>query len=238
MNSNVIDFKQQLKNSGTNGLVIDLDETLSWTMQYWVLELVKIFGNPRNLSVDEIIERIVAQDIPFEKPEEALQWMIRALKSEEITEAYPIIEGSDKAVEKINQVIPVVGYLTLRETSIRNATARWLRKHGFPEKPVITRPDDLKAGEGMKWKAKALAYLYPQVIGTIDDTPDIVKYLPSDYKGSIFLYGDRPYPRSDLNVIRCVTWDEAYKKVVENKALLLQTAENALSHDSQQDQKS
>lgn len=226
MSADIVAFKQQLKNSGTNGLVIDIDETLSWTMQYWVLELVKIFGNPRNLSVDEIIERIVAQDIPFEKPEEALQWMILALKSEELTEAYPIIEGSDKAVKRINQVIPVVGYLTLRETSIRNATARWLRKHGFPEKPVITRPDDLKAGEGMKWKAETLAYLYPQVIGTIDDTPDIIKYLPSDYKGSIFLYGNRPYPRSDLKIIPCNTWDDIYKKVVEHQASLERTAGN------------
>ncbi len=226
MNADIIAFKQQLKNSGTNGLVIDLDETLSWTMQYWALELVKIFGNPRNLSEEEIIERIVAQDIPFEKPEEALQWMILALKSEELTEAYPIIEGSDKAVERINQVIPVVGYLTLRETSIRNATERWLRKHGFPEKPVITRPDNLKAGEGMKWKAETLAYLYPQVRGTIDDTPDIIKYLPSDYKGSIFLYGNRPYPRTDLNIIPCNTWDDIYKKVVEHQAPLQRTAGN------------
>lgn len=228
MNADIAAFKQQLKNSRTNGLVIDLDETLSWTMQYWVLELVKIFGNPRNLSVDEIIERIVAQDIPFEKTEEALRWMILALKSEELTEAYPIIEGSDKAVERINQVIPVVGYLTLRETSIRNATARWLRKHGFPEKPVITRPDDLKAGEGMKWKAETLAYLYPQVIGTIDDTPDIIKYLPSDYKGSIFLYGNRPYPRSDLKIIPCNTWNDIYKKVVEQQASLERTAGNPI----------
>lgn len=102
MNADIVAFKKQLVDRGTKGLVIDLDETLSWTMQYWVLELVKIFGNPRNLTEEEIIERIVAKDIPFEKPEEALQWMILALKSEELTEAYPIIEGSDQAVERIN----------------------------------------------------------------------------------------------------------------------------------------
>ncbi|QBD83523.1 hypothetical protein EPA93_19955 [Ktedonosporobacter rubrisoli] len=177
---------------------------------------------------------MVARDFPFEKPEEALKWMILALQSEEITEEYPIIEGSDKAVERINQVIPVVGYLTLRETSIRNATKRWLRKHGYPNEPIITRPDNTRIGEGMKWKAETLAYLYPQVIGSIDDTPDIINYLPDSYKGTFFLYGNRTSSRSDLDIIPCNSWDDVYKKVVEYQASLLERAAgHARLHDSQ-----
>lgn len=60
--------------------------------------------------------------------------------------------------------------------------------------------------EGMKWKAKILAYLYPQVIGIIDDNPDIIDYLPSSYEGTIFLYGNPVYPGGDLDVIPCGTW--------------------------------
>lgn len=224
MSADIVAFKKQLENSGTKGLVIDLDETLSWTVYYMAGELVKLYGNPQNLSVEELCERMLARDVPFWNVDEIRKWGLLALESEEMAEQYPIIEGADKAVEKINHVIPVVGYLTLRQTSIRNATERWLRKHGFPDEPVITRPDDLKLEEGMKWKADTLAYFYPQVIGSIDDTLDIFNYLPSSYKGTIFLYGQTDYPKSDLNIIPCKTWDDVYKKVVEHKASLERTA--------------
>lgn len=226
MNSDIVAFKKQLADRGTKGLVIDLDETLSWTIHYMAGELAKLYGNPQNLSVEELRERIIAHDIPFWKLEDVRKWGVQALESEEMTEEYSIIEGSDKAVEKIDHVIPVAGYLTLRQTSIRAATKRWLNKHGFPDVPVITRPDDLKLEEGMKWKADTLAYLYPQVIGLIDDTLDIFNYLPSSYKGTIFLYGKADYPESDLNIIPCKTWDDVYKKVIEHKASLERTAGN------------
>jgi hypothetical protein len=217
MNADIVAFKKQLKDRGTKGLVIDLDETLSGTIHYMVGELAKLYGNPQNLSVEELRERIIAHDIPFWKLEEVQKWGLQALESEEMAEEYPIIEGSDKAVAKIDQVIPVVGYLTLRQTSIRNATRRWLKKHGFPDEPVITRPNNLKLEEGMKWKADTLAYLYPQAIGLIDDTLDIFNYLPGSYQGTIFLYGKTDYPKSDLNIIPCKTWDDVYQKVIEHQ---------------------
>jgi hypothetical protein len=224
MNSDIAAFKKKLENNGTKGLVIDLDETLSWTVYYMVGEIAKLYGNPQNLSVEELCERMMARDVPFWNVDEIRKWGLLALESEEMAEQYPIIEGADKAVEKIDHVVPVVGYLTLRQTSIRNATERWLRKHGFPDEPVITRPNDLNLEEGMKWKANTLAYLYPQVIGSIDDTLDIFNYLPSRYKGTIFLYGQTDCPKSNLNIIPCKTWDDVYKKVVEHKASSERTA--------------
>ena len=56
MNSDIVAFKKQLENSGTKGLVIDLDETLSWTIYYMAGELAKLYGNPQNLSVEELCE--------------------------------------------------------------------------------------------------------------------------------------------------------------------------------------
>lgn len=233
MNADVVAFKKQLEDRGTKGLVVDIDETISWTFHYMAGELAKLHGNPQNLTEEELCERIVAQDIPFWKVEEVQAWMASALESEEITEEYPIIEGSDEAIERVDRVIPVVGYLTLRKTLIRDATKRWLKKHGFPDKPVITRPDDLET-KGMRWKAETLAYLYPQVIGSIDDTPEIINYLPGDYRGTIFLYrqayyeahyGNRDHTRRDLNIIPCDTWDDVYEKVVEHRASLERAAD-------------
>jgi hypothetical protein len=226
INTDIVAFKKQLKDKGTQGLVIDLDETLSGTVHYMAGELARLYGNPLNLSIEELCERMNAHDVPFWKLEEIREWGLQALESAEMTEAYPIIAGADQAVAKIVQVIPVAGYLTLRQTSVRNATERWLKKHGFPAAPVITRPDDLKLAAGMKWKADTLAYLYPQVSGLIDDTLDIFNYLPSNYQGTIFLYGQTDYPQSDLNIIPCKTWDDVYKKVVEHKATFQRTAGN------------
>lgn len=79
----------------------------------------------------------------------------------------------------------------------------------------------------MKWKADTLAYLYPQVIGLIDDTLDIFSFSPSSYQGAIFLYGKTNYPLSVLTVIPCKTWDDVYMKVTEHKASLQRTAEKS-----------
>lgn len=223
VDADIVAFKKQLENSGTKGLVIDLDETLSGTIRYMAGELARLYGNPLNLSTAELRKKILTHDVPFWDLEVIRDWGLKALESEEMAEAYPIIEGSDRAVERIDRVVPVAGYLTLRQTSLRTATERWLKKHGFPDEPVITRPDDLKLGDGMKWKADTLAYLYPQVIGLIDDTLDIFNYLPDGYPGAIFLYGQADYPQSGLNVIPCETWDDVYEKVAEHKASLQRT---------------
>ncbi len=233
MNADIVAFKRQLESRETNGLVIDIDETVSWTQPQLVRELLKLFGNPRNLSVEEACESMArTRELPFEKPEAAIKWIVRALNSEERVEEYPIVKGSSEAVERIDRIIPIVGYLTLRRTRVRNATKRWLNKHGFPDAPVITRPNNLKTGEGMKWKARTLAYLYPQVIGIIDDNPDILDHLPSSYKGTIFLYGNPDYAGGDLDVVPCGMWDDVYMKVVEHQASLERTAGRARPPDS------
>lgn len=70
MNADTIAFKKQLEDSGTKGLVIDLDETLSWTVYYMAGELAKRYGNPEDLSVEELCARMIAHDVPFWNVEE------------------------------------------------------------------------------------------------------------------------------------------------------------------------
>jgi len=68
-------FKKQLKDSGTKGLVIDLDETLSWTIHYMAGELAKRYGNPQNLSAEELRERMIADIPPFQVIKACLRGM-------------------------------------------------------------------------------------------------------------------------------------------------------------------
>jgi hypothetical protein len=37
--------------------VLDIDETLSWTIAFWVERMQKLFGNPERLSVKEMAEK-------------------------------------------------------------------------------------------------------------------------------------------------------------------------------------
>lgn len=50
----------------TIGLAVDIDETLSWTLKYWVEKMAEKFGNPENLSVLEIIKKYrYSQNVPY-----------------------------------------------------------------------------------------------------------------------------------------------------------------------------
>src|SRR4030042_3995792 len=47
-------FKSYLKRQGIQGLAIDIDETISFTLLSWEKYLIKRFGNPENLTVLQI----------------------------------------------------------------------------------------------------------------------------------------------------------------------------------------
>ena len=40
-----------------HGLGVDIDETLSWTVGYWMEEMQKLFGNPESLSVRDMVAK-------------------------------------------------------------------------------------------------------------------------------------------------------------------------------------
>lgn len=59
-----VTFKERLKDKGIKGFVISIDETLSGTVYYMAGKLARLYGNPKNLSVEELREKILAHDIP------------------------------------------------------------------------------------------------------------------------------------------------------------------------------
>ena len=214
MSEDLKKLKENLKNKIVKGLALDIDETLSWTISYWVEKLQDKFGNPENLSVQEITEKYrFTQNVPYWQTKEALDWMEKARKSNEIQEILPLIEGSNKVVDKINKIIPIAAYVTIRSESVIPGTRKWLNKHGFPDAPVIAKPELISIEKGSKWKAQALKYLYPQIIGIIDDNPSIIDYLGEDYKGYVFLYDNIDHPKISRAIIPCKTWEDVYIKV-------------------------
>lgn len=128
-------------------------------------------------------------------------------ESDELQELLPLIEDVDKYIKQISEVVEIVAYITTRPSVVKNGTAKWLTKHKFPQAPIITRPSYIPHSNGNEWKADVLTFLYPNVIGIIDDNPSLVKFLPNDYKGKIFQYDCDSVSRNNLEVFACKDWE-------------------------------
>jgi len=214
MDKQVIALKNELKRRGIKGIALDIDETLSWTAGRWTEEMTKRFGNPENLTTEEILlkYRLVQN---YWNNKEAVEWLKKARGNNKLQETLPLIENSNHFVNKINQIVPVACYLTIRPESVMEGTSVWLEKYNFPKAKIIAKPKKIDYSEGSKWKAKALELLYPEVQGIVDDNWDVIDYLPSTYKGFIFLYRNFYLYTGKLNLILCPTWEDVLSEVKE-----------------------
>lgn len=195
------------------GLAVDIDETLSWTIGYWIEEMQNKFGNPENLTIKEMVEKYrYTQNVPYWQHEEALQWVDEKINSNETQESLPLIEGSSAYLNRINQIVPIVAYITVRPERVIEGTKNWLTKHNFPLAPIICRPNELAHSDGNEWKAKILEELYPKVLGIIDDNAKLLKYINTSYKGKVFLY-DHHDNLGFPFAVACKDWLTVYKDV-------------------------
>jgi hypothetical protein len=216
-----MDEVERLKNSDVCGIALDIDETLAWTIGLWVERLIRDFGNPENLSVKDIAEKYkLFQNIPYWKDEVHWDFTRSFIESNDFQEDIPLIENCNDLVNEINKEIPVVAYITARPEMVGEGTLKWLKKHGFPDAPLILRPNNISNKDGSRWKAKVLEDLYPRVIGIIDDNPGFFEFLSPKYKGTIFLYKHSERFRDDLDVVACPKWSDVSREVLMWTGLL------------------
>jgi len=195
------------------GLAVDIDETLSWTVGHWVKQMQDKFGNPENLTVKEMVEKYrYTQNVPYWQSAEALEWVAKNIHSNQTQEDLPLIEDANSYLNKINKVIPIVAYITVRPEKVLNGTKNWLEKHNFPSAPIVCKPNQITKSDGNKWKAKILEKLHPNVLGVIDDNAELLKFLSKDYKGKVFLY-DHSHNLDIPCSIACKDWKEVYNEV-------------------------
>lgn len=214
MDRETLAYKQRLIDQKKQGIVLDIDETLSWTIGYWVEEMQKRFGNPEKLSVEEMVAKYkYAQQVPYWQTSEALEWMKKSREDDKLQENLPLISQANHFARKVDGVIPVVGYLTIRPRTVLAGTIKWLEKHDFPKAEVLARPTEIKSEDGDKWKADALSTLYPQVRGIVDDKLAMAKLLPSDYPGTVFLFGNKKERGLKIRIVSCKDWGEVYMEV-------------------------
>lgn len=215
------ELKQKLIKENIQGIAMDIDETLSWTMGYWLKDMQRLFGNPENLSVEEMEAKYkYAQNVPYWQSEEITEWIIEQCFSDELQKELPLIKGADKAVDQIHRIMPVVAYITVRPDSVINGTKYWLKKHGFPKAPIIAKPRYVYKSEGNAWKADVLNYLSPEIKGIVDDNPGLVENLPDSYTGKVFIYNAHTVPNGDKRAVACKDWNSVVDKIKEFKTTI------------------
>lgn len=213
-NKEIIALKKRLKENNIHGLALDMDETLSFTIGYMVAELMKKFGNPENLTAEEIARKYKhTKKIPYWQGDECRKLIEKIIRGNEIQKNMPLIENSNLLANKLTEIIPISAYITARPRTILNGTIFWLKKHGFPKATIITRTNGIYKKNLNLWKAKVLEYLYPEIQGIVDDNPDLVEYLSKKYKGVVFLYDNTETKRKDIKVIPCQKWEDVLMAV-------------------------
>lgn len=213
ISDDVINLKSSLEKQNIRGLALDIDETLSWTLGYSFKEMIRLFGNPENLTIREIIDKYrYAQNVPFWQTPEALDWVKDKINDNEVYKQLDLIPNANTIVNKINKIIPIVAYITTRPSSVINGTHDWLSANNFPKTPIILLPPNILRSESIKWKAQVLQYLFPQVMGIVDDNPDLAKYL-QNYSGKFFMFDNKTSDIKNKNFIPCPTWEDVYRQI-------------------------
>ncbi|MEK7644327.1 MAG: hypothetical protein AAB390_03440 [Patescibacteria group bacterium] len=199
------------------GIALDIDDTLSNTLYRLVRQMRALFGNPENLTTAEIIKKYHIIDyIPYWQTAEIIAWIKKTVDSDDANKDFPLMENAQRMVAKIDKSVNISCYLTLRRQEVISGTARWLKKHGFPDKPIICRPNDMEYNDGHDWKAKVLM-ANPSLLGLIDDNAKIIKHLSDDYAGTIFLFRHKEYKNdSKIKIIPCKNWFVTLKEVKKN----------------------
>lgn len=201
-------FKSHLISSDISGIVIDIDETLSATNVAWFQRCIDLFGNKDELTLPQLITKYhLAQNNPTWQSEEAKEWMHRQRLSPEAQDDLPLIPGAVEGVTSLSKTTSVVGYLTVRPDTVNANTITWLRQNGFPELPVVAKPESVPFEDGNKWKAEVLHELWPEVTGIVDDNPKLPTFAGPDYPGDIYLFGRGEVESEYEWAIPCETWE-------------------------------
>lgn len=208
MSEQILKLKEKLQKTGTRGLALDIDETLSFTNGYWIDALLEKLPHPSLTKESILREYFYIERVPHWQTKEAYQLMVDFMHSNEFQKDIPLIENANHIVNRINKKIPIVAYITARPEVVRKGTEFWLRKHGFPKADIILKPHAVPFERKNEWKAEVVQRLHPEIIGIVDDNPGLADALSGDYQGTLYLYDNIKHPRKDIRVVPCKTWND------------------------------
>lgn len=197
------------------GFALDIDDTLAMSAHFYFHAMLERYGSPESLSAVELWRKYrYLENVEYWQEDEMTEWLYAQFWDHQKVESIPLIEDAHHTLQKIEQIVPISCYLTLRREKIRPPTESWIKKHGFPDRPVVMHDNETPYEKGHAWKAEFLVKNYPTVLGLIDDNASVIQHLPPEYPGFIFLYDYPEYPHdTGLNIIPCATWDMVYEEI-------------------------
>jgi len=217
MDASVVKLKEVLVSKKVCGIALDIDETLANNAERLMNYLSKELGNPEGLTPAQLRKKYrYTWNVPYWDKSIRVEAVSDMLKDSIPHESLPLIENSNIAVNNIIKKIPVCLYLTSRPPEVIEGTKIWLKKHNFPVAEIITKPTEIHYTNQYQWKINILNYLYPLVIGIVDDDPDFAKH-SKNYKGKVWLYNHKSLPEFSKNVISCKDWADVEKKILAMK---------------------
>lgn len=192
-------------------LVLDIDNVLSRTTLFWIEELQKKFWNNEWLTAHEIKEKyFYAQRVPYEerKSDEALEIKQERLKSDEVQLSLKQIEWSQESIQKIiEHGTEISCYLSARPESVLESTTERLSKNWYPSRSIFLRPKEVAHGDAGTRKAEFL-YKHKEIIWIVDDDPWLIKHLPSNYHGTVYLFETKEFENPNgIRVEQCDDWE-------------------------------
>ena len=204
------------------GIAVDIDEVLSQTALFWMDIVNNKFGNSENLSSTKLFKKYkLTKNVPGWQSVEINDFLEGMRVSNEFYKDIPVIGNSVEYLNKIDKIIPVSCYLTIRPQVISNGTKKWLKDNGFPDREIIMKPNEIPTKDGNTWKVRILTSLYPNVSGIIDDNPEVADLLLSkNYKGIVFLYGYEKYHTDKIKVVPCKDWEDIFFEIKKMKKKL------------------
>jgi hypothetical protein len=221
MVNNIIKYygqlKKQLETSGERGFVVDLDDTIYDTNLFWAAHHLKEISNPEDLTPEELIAKYrYVKDVPYwQNVSLANEWVDQQINSSSSKLLIQVNKNASEFLMKIHKKKPFIGYMTGRPISTNKGTKSSLKLQNIPDLRIIAQPPnyilrELEMRNGNEWKASLLEYLYPQVLGTIDDNIELLAFVNPNYKGTICLYSHPDFTESKPNVVSCPDWKQVH----------------------------
>ena len=208
-------LKELLQECEARVLAFDIDDTIARSGPGFMRGLLGAFGNPENLTAEAMWAKYGRNPVPYWDMEAVERWCTERLDSPELHEGFSMVEGASEALQKIETHIPIGLFLTIRSESLRTVTRDWLRRYEFPVAPLEMLPIGIVHNDGLAFKAMVLEYLYPEVVGIVDDRKELLSALSPAYEGLVFLYGHSDTADTRAGVICCPAWDDVLFRVRE-----------------------
>lgn len=225
------ELKQKLKSATTDAnnkpikpqIALDIDNTISATTREYFKASVEKFGYPsgtepheQNLDAIEAKHQYTFNVDEWRNSDSRQEFYDSLLVSPDLHRDVELIPEAGEAVPRLAPHVDVGCYLTARPDVLYDVTLEWLGKHGFPEAPLIMAPSYSDHYKLNSWKAEILDFLFPEVMGIVDDNPSLPKNIAADYpeyEGVVFHYGEHNYDDLSITVESCASWEHVLERV-------------------------